>query len=264
MASGIEHAWTSLAHWLLAVALCLLGGRVVAVRLATTFLAGQLLGVGIQTVLGLEVDPVLAEAGVVLSVVLLAVQALAPRGRPDGLELLTVAGGLAHGLGVSSLIGVPPSFSGLEWLYSGLAVLGMDGLLLLAVVSITAALSCLARFDWCPAFKRALTYGLGAVGVATALTLVLIVPVDELEADPGGVGLPSLSLTPTGSGAAASRALAPQGLQDPVQVFVTIDPFETRLETLVRLRDFARRIAAEPDGVLEPAAQPRVKSSVLD
>ncbi len=261
--AGVDHFLGNWVHWTLALALCLFGGRETAIRLATAFAVGQLVAVALVSGAGVSLDPVLSEAGVLLSVILLAAQAL--RTPEDRTALIALAGvaGLVHGLGLSSMVTPPQSFAGIEWLYLALSVLGMDALLVGATLLITRIGAFVSRFPWSTVVPRSVAYGLGGVGVATALSLVLISPAEEAEAKPPGVGLPSLSLGQNAGAVPGSRALAPQGLQDPVQTFLTVDPFETRLETLVRLKDVASRIGLASETVLGIEDQQETKAAVL-
>jgi hypothetical protein len=261
--AGIDHFSSSWIHWTLALSLCLIGGPQSAVRLVTAFAAGQLGAIALNVVAGLSIDGTLAEVGVLLTVVLLAAHALKPVETRSGMLSLLFVGGLTHGLALASMVPPPPSFDGVEWLYFGLAVLGMDALLLVTSIVMSAVGSQFSRFSWTTFTAKALAYGLGGIGVAAALGLIVMSPTEEAEARPPGVGLPSLSLGQGGASSPGSRALAPQGLQDPIQTFLTIDPFETRLETLVRLRDVAERIGLAEDEVLEIDDQGEVQAAVL-
>ncbi len=264
--AGGDHFLGSWIHWALALAICLFGGRVAAVRLATAFAAGQIVSVALISWFGFVLEPALAETGVLLTVVLLAAQSLRPPLERGRTLALAAAGGLVHGMGLTSMVPPPPSFGEIEWLYLALAVLGMDALLVVAGVVISVIGSAMARLSWGSAAAKAVSYGLGGVGIAAALSLVLMSPAEEVEARPAGVGLPSLSLGPGSGGNAStpgSRALAPQGLDAPVQTFLTIEPFETRIETLVRLKDVAARIDLAPEGLLEIEDQTEVKTAIV-
>lgn len=258
---GIRHflvGWLHLGLWL---AITLLGGAGTTVRLATGFAASQLLAVGACVGVGLELPAVLAESALALAVALLAKEALQPAGERRQLVGLVVAAGFLHGLGLASLLPPPPSFVGLEWLYLGLTVIGMDSTLL-----VLGLISAWLRGLWANRrgsrrVSRPLSYALGSCAVAAALALILVEPASEAKAEEKRK-LPSLAAAEGGSAMPGSRRVAAQSSQAPIQSFLTIEAFEIRHEILVRLRDVADSVSPDSGEELEIEDQPAVKSAV--
>ena len=169
---GVRHfsgGWPHLAFWL---ALCLVGGAGNALRLVSAFTLGQLLAVGLSSLFGISLPPVLAEGAIAIAVVVLVSEALRPASQRRQLMALSAVTGLIHGLGLVSFFATPQSFVGVEWLYLSLSVLGMDATLLLLVMVGLASRRLVAGRSWAARLLRPVAYGLGAFGVAAALVLV--------------------------------------------------------------------------------------------
>ncbi len=256
---GMRHflrGWVHLALWL---AIALLSGSELALRWVTAFSGGQVVGVVASLLGAIEWPAALAEAAIAIAVVLLVREALTPSDGRRQLLAVCAAAGLMHGLGLVRLLPAPISFSGQEWLYLLLAVLGMDALFLVLVVIAPGFRYLISSRDAGRTLSWISAYGLGAFGVAASLFLVLVNPFAEAATTPKAE-LPNLPGSDVGSGMPGSRRVAVQGVETPMRSFLSIEPFEVRHQILFRLQDLARELALQPDAVLEIAAQPEVKS----
>ncbi|MEJ2086513.1 MAG: HupE/UreJ family protein, partial [Acidobacteriota bacterium] len=262
--AGIDHFFSNWFHPGFLLVICLVAARREALGLATAFSTGQLAAVLIGFWSGLALQAPLAEVGPLLAMVLLAAQALRSPDERTRSAVLVGAAGVLHGLGLGAMASIPISFAEVEWLFQALMILGMDAVLVAGCALVSPLLLLLVKTSSGRRATRALKYALGGVGLATALGLAVLHPVTEIEAQEKNASLPGLSM---GSGSAASvgsRALAPQGTGAPLQLFVSIAPFETRLETMIRLDDVLDRLDLDPDGVLPIESQDRAKAALLE
>jgi hypothetical protein len=259
----LDGGWHFLSGWLhlaLLLAMSLLGGARTSVRLATAFAAMQLVAVTASAALGWGVPAALAEGGLAVAVVLLAREGLRPpleRRQPAGIAAVA---GLVHGGGLVNLLPQGSSLGDTGWLYLVPAVVGMDATLLVFLLVAARIGRLVAGRSWSAALARGLSYGLGGAAVAGAVVSVLIGPPTEVEAKQSAVRLPTLSGAGTAARGPGSRALAPQGLQAPIQSYLTVEAFEVRHEILVRLRDLDDVLDLAAGGIIEIAEQAATRS----
>jgi hypothetical protein len=262
--AGASHFSGNGLHVLLGLALVLLGGLGVSVRLATSFSAGQLLAVAVSSVTGFQLGAPLAEIGVAVAVALLAREALRPPEERRQLPILAGVAGLVHGLGLMQLVPPSPGYDGSRFLFCGLVVLGMDATLLLAIMAGSGLRRILPRRLTSKGFATAVIYGVGVAAVALALGF----PAAVATTDPGerspGLQIPNLPIPEGASATPASRRVATPFPEAPLQSFVTVAPFEVRHEVLVRLRDLADRIGLEPSADVTIDAQEEIKWRIRD
>jgi hypothetical protein len=208
---GAEHAIDYGVHVALLVVLAVLKSA----TLIGWFGLGQL-GAVIVAAAGVRLEPALGELGVAIAVALLAREALREPNEQRDLAVLTLAAGAVHGLVLANLIDGAMALVGV--------ILGMDATL----VVLGAVLSrVVERIPW----QRGVTHGVGAAAVALGLGSFFMQP--PARSQEGSV-LPGLSGDLVNAG---SRRVAPSAPDAPVQTFLAIEAFETRLEVLVRLRD---------------------------
>lgn len=255
---GLRHFIDGWLHWGVWLTFVLLGGAGVAFRQVTAFSIGQTIGVVASLIAGLDLSPALAESGVAIALVLLVVQALRPAHERRQVLALCVVAGLAHGSGLAALLPTPTSFSGQEWLYSLLCVLGMDSVLLVLVMIAPGLRHLIPTRKSARGLLRVSAYGLGAFGIAAALFLVLINPFAEAGTTPRAE-IPRLPGSDSGAGLPGSRRVAAQVPQAPIQSFLSIEAFEVRHQVLFRLRDLGDEMDPSLGEVLEVDEQPAIK-----
>ena len=135
---GVDHFATSGVHLAFLLALCLVGGLASAIRLATAFAGGQILGILLRVWIGLSLEASLSETLVAVAVVLLARQAMLAPSERSPITALVLSSGLAHGAGVVALFA--PADGGSRLLHQSFVVLGMDAsLVLLAAPTVKLA-----------------------------------------------------------------------------------------------------------------------------
>ena len=261
---GVAHLADGWLHLALLLAICLLGGTPTALGLVTAFAGGQLLGVGVSAGLGTGLPSPLAEAGIALTVALLARDSLRLPSERRSMVGVAVAAGAVHGLGITNLMPTPSSFGDNGWLYSVLAVLGMDAALLVAALAARAIGGLVEGRSWSRSTAKVLGYGLGAGAVAAVLSLVLIQPTTAAESAANTGRLPSLAGGADNPSGKASQRVAPQNPDLPLQSFVAIEAFEVRHEILVRLRDITGLTGLLQAEYLEIEDQPGIKGRVVD
>jgi len=233
--AGARHMVGNWAHLAFLLAISLLGGALGAARLATGFAIGQLGAVAVAAVLG-PADPLLPEVLAAIAVALLAREALRASAPVARLVGLSAAGGLFHGVSLSSVLPTADA----TWSLLLLLVLGMDAVLLALALAVSWSARVIAR-RWQPTWTRAaLAYAAGTTAVATAAVLALEPPQLEVPLQDDGARLPGIgAMAGAGSATPGSRRLAPQVSDAPVQSFLAIEPFELRHEVLVRLAALA-------------------------
>ena len=264
--AGADHFVRHGLHWTFLAALLLLGGATRAARLAAVFAAGQLAGVAISAITGLQAPAMVAQVGLAAAVALLAAEALKPADERRQLAVLAAAAGLAHGLGLAGFIATPAGYDGPSWVFFALTIVGMDALLLLAAATAALLQRIVARPVPEPA-RTTIAYLAGAGAVA----LVLGFPASRLEAEAGpttpALQLPDLPIPEGGAASPASRRVAAQFPDAPIQSFITVAPFEVRHEVLVRLRDLLPEldieVGADGSGTVELNQLDAVKQRLL-
>ena len=246
VASGGTHILGHKVHLTFLLALCLLGGLVGSIRLATAFGAGQTVAVLVTLIVG-GVGPLVPEICAAMALVFLA-REIKRRGSTGGSSSdgssrkrvlgLVAAAGLFHGLSLTAVLpGVGPS--GAMWSYLLLLVLGMDAALLVSSLAVNWFGELVAR-RWRPAWLRtAFSYGIGGLGVAAVLVLATEGSGESWGSETASERLPGIGAMASSSAMPGSRRVAPQVSDAPVQSFLAIQPFEIRHEVLVRLADVA-------------------------
>jgi hypothetical protein len=262
--AGATHFLGGWSHWAFALAIGLLGGTKIPMRVTSAFFLGQLLAVILWASLGVSLAPALAEGGVAIGAVLLAKQVLRTTAGPGELLSLGAAAGLAHGLGLGRMLSVPRSFESLEGLYAGLAVLGMDLTLLGVVVGLVWARERIVGWSLSPALTRGLAYVAGSVAVAAALIWVLASTAIEAETPRVAAAsqLPAQIGDGSSVGGPGSRRVAASGSQAPIQSFISVEAFEIRNEILVRVADLASELGLTRGETIAVETQPDVKQAV--
>jgi hypothetical protein len=246
-----------------ALVLALLGGAGGSVRWVSGFSIGQVLGLLTTGVLGVSLSSALAEGGLAIGVVLLANELLKPPESRQQILVLSLIVGAIHGSGLSVLMSPPTSFAGLEWLYLLLAILAMDSVLLILGLMAAAIARRVHVLPWGRSVTRGLAYGVGALGVATMFAL-LASPAVEADAGTELARLPGVPGSESSSGAPGSRRVAAQGVQAPIQSFLSIEAFEVRHQILVRLRDLRAAMALASVQVLDIETQPEIKERLQE
>jgi hypothetical protein len=147
-------------------------------------------------------------------------------------------------------------------LYYGLAVLGMDAVLLLAIMVGSALSRFVPQRLSRGAFATVAVYSVGVGAIALALGFPAGGTGTAARQAPTGLQLPDLPIPEGAAATPASKRLATPFPDATLQSFVTVAAFEVRHEVLVRLRDIAERIGLEPSGELAVDAQEEVKRQV--
>jgi hypothetical protein len=252
-------------HWVhvaFLLAICLLGGVLGSVRLATAFAAGQVAAVLLTALLGRAVDPLVPEICAAIAVAFLARESLREDSPVPRLVGLSAGAGLFHGLSLASVL--PAAGAGeAVWSYLLLIVLGMDAVLL-TLASAVNWLSQLAAHTWRPAwFRTAVTYALGGIAVTAALVLATERRGAEEAAEAASARLPGIGAMASTSATPGSRRVAPQVSDAPVQSFLAIEAFEIRHEILVRLADVAAQVGLRGGAeIVEVQEQAKVAEQV--
>ncbi len=237
--SGVRHAVTQPALLLLILALASFGGAGRAVMLATAFAAGQIGGLGVAILAGGGLPHAAAAICVAVAVVYLAHQARRPEHDRRRLGGLATASGIFHGLAVASL----PAVGGV-WRDGLVFVVGMDAAMLVLAIVVALMASRLLRT---PAANTLL----GGAAVTMALVLLVMGPEPAVTAATSPI-LPVAS-GPGATGAGRSGRVAPAQADAPLQCFVSVEPFEVRLEALLRIRDLTD-LAGDSLGVADQDA----------
>ncbi len=249
VAIGATHGLTSWAQWLLMLALTLAAGR--GGFKALFWLAGGHALALVITDLGPFAVPLdLAEISVFLAALVLARQALLvpeSRGRVGPLLLIV---GAVHGAAYATVVPAD-RLAALLGFSMGTLALAAGQLAVLAVLA--------RRWDREP-LRAALGVATGGVAVAVVLVSLLhgSVGAESLRAanPPDLAAFVMPDVAPVGT---SGRPAPPRTLEDPVAVFMTIEPYEVRLEYLVRVSD----LAGLGDTVTVVAQQPLV-NQLLD
>jgi hypothetical protein len=270
--AGATHFFSHPAHAVFLLSLLLLGTLGSALRLATAFTAAQLVAVGLHALTGATLSSAFAELGVLVAAAVLAYAAMRPADDRKQLVAVAAGAGLIHGLGVSAAAwSASQMVLGSTSLAATLVVLGLDAALLLSI----AILAPLAQLAWRrfssqhPSPKRCpapIAYAVGIAAISLAFVAPLPMTQDAVAEARTGTQLADLTMPGTSgaSGAAASRRLAARGPDRALQTFLSIEAFETRHETLVRLRDLAGRLDLDAEGMLAIDRQEAVKERVLE
>ena len=254
------------AHIALLLAACLFGS-VGGLRLSGTFTVGQVAGLGVSAVLGIQATAGLAEVGVAVAGGILARQALlAPEDRRQ-LAALAGAAGAVHGLGLAAVLAPPASYPFAPFGWSLMAVIGMDAALVVGVVAVSAAARALARQPALPEADSPRVPTAFAYGVAIgAFAVAMVPPAGGPTGDGGSEGLQLSRLPVPAAGVALGNTgrVAAQFPDAVIQTFVAIDAFEVRRETLVRVAGVAGELGLAPGTEIPVAAQQAIRDRVTD
>ncbi|MEE9562787.1 MAG: HupE/UreJ family protein, partial [Thermoanaerobaculia bacterium] len=259
---GVNHFFDDWVHVAFLLAVCLLGGARVGVRLATAFLLGQMGAVIFGALLGVGLEAPLAEMGVALAAVLLAREALRSPDSRKQLTVLAVCAGFAHGLGIQNLVLLGGQDANPSVLYLLLVALGIDTALLISVMVVSGA-SHLAR-SWSPParFSTAAVYGTAGLAFALAISALINGP-SLASTDPDGrLQFPSMLTSSGGRALPGSSRVASNTPNAAIQSFVAIEAFEVRHEILVRLKDVAESVGRSPGREVGIEDQSDVKERV--
>lgn len=267
----VAGAWHALhpAHVALLLALCLFGSAQ-GLRLAGLFTTGQVAGVIVFAAAGTQAGAGLAELAVAVAAGVLARQALLEPGARRQLGALAVAGGVAHGLGVAGIVAPPTTFAFATATWSLMVVLGMDAALVLGVIVILAAVHAIRRPTVttggegqgaearpAPAFA---VYAVAVGAFAVALIPPAGDPADAAESE--GLRLSRLPVPAAGVALGNTGRVAAQFPDAVIQTFVSIEAFEVRRETLVRVAGMAAELGLAVDGEIAVEAQQAVRDRV--
>jgi hypothetical protein len=254
--SGLKHIVTQWFHLAFVFVIALAGRWRDAVKWVTVFLVAQIAGILIASFWSGNLQGGFGELGLVVAVLLMAAENL--KSAPDLRKITLFAGlaGLWHGVGMNALL---PEAS---WAHVLGAVVGMDGALL--VLSGIGAMLVERALRSMPGVKKVLVYGTASATVCMALVLF-----PHMRSSMAGTRAVASTL-PAGPAQAndtpASRAVAPQNRNTPLQSFVSIGAFEVRHEVLMRWRDLAYLIdpAHSRSSVIDPVVQPEIKMRISD
>jgi hypothetical protein len=261
---GADHFFANGVHVAFAVALVLLGGLAISVRLATAFAVGQLVAVVVFSISGLQLGAPLAEIGVAAAVALLAREALRPSAERRQLAVLAAGAGLVHGLGLAQLVSPPADHAGSTIVYYGLVVVGMDAILLLTSMVGSGLRGLVPQLQSRRRLATVVAYGAGVGAIALALGFPATDSRAAARETPTGIQLPNLPIPEGAAGTPASRRVATPFPDAALQSFVTVAPFEVRHEVLVRLQGIAEWIDLDASGDVAVDAQDEVKRRVHD
>ncbi len=259
---GAGHFFRGWVHLAFLLVLCLLGSARVGVRLATAFLLAQVVSVVFGRLSGIQLEAPLAEIGVAVASVLLAREALRPPESRTQLTVLAACAGVAHGLGIGSIVSLSGQDGDPSVLYLLLLVLGMDAALLISV-TVVSGIGRLVPGRLARASKVAV-YVVAGVAFALAIGAVINGPTAEAEGADRQLRLPSM-LTPSGTAAIpGSRRIASNNPDAAIQSFLAVEAFEIRHEILVRLRDVAELVGLDPGPELGVETQSEVKERIRE
>jgi hypothetical protein len=239
---GIRHATEYGAHLALLLAIVALGD----LALATRFGAGQL-AAAIAVGAGIGIDPRLGEILLAVGAAVMANAVLRPGADSSALRVVALLAGSGHGLGWLS---VSPGIG-----TALLAALGLDA------VMVGLAAAAIFTFRRVPG-RAAMAYAAGVLAVAFGLAAWSSPAAWSVEPVLDASRLPTAQ--DEGSGASASRRLAPQAQETPVQSFVAVGAFEVRNEVLLRARDLAATLGLEARDEIPIAAQPDIKAAAAE
>lgn len=265
--AGVSHAAFSWIHLLFIIALGLLGGVGRTIRLVSFLTAGQLVGL-LAAGLFSGITSAAAQIGFIIGTVVIARQALEPDEDRRATWITAALAGLFHGLGLTALLGNDLGDGGAGLLSLLLAVLGMDAAHLVLGVAVTALLAPIAAHFEPARPRRAMAYGVGAIGVALAVTLAIQGGAVQTDASTSSLVMPSDPEAGLTAATPGSRRVAPTAPNASVQSFLSVEPFEVRHEVMLRLAGLVDELSLDPTATLEideqPAIVDRLAQLVLD
>ena len=233
---GADHFASNGVHLAFLLALCLLGGAKLAIRLATAFLSGQMVAVVFSVLIGIQLEAPLAEIGIAIAAALLAREALRPSDDRKQLTAVAACAGLVHGLGIPNLVAQPALDGGPSVLFFLLVVLGMDAALLISAMVVSGLGHLVPSRLASPPIYTAAVYGIAGLSFALAISASVNGPTVAAKDSERKLELPSGPSSPGGA-APGSRRVAASTPDAALQSFLAIEAFEVRLEILVRPKD---------------------------
>jgi hypothetical protein len=262
--SGIRHFFGGWVYLAFLLALCLLGGPRVGIRLATAFFSAQVGAVVLGSLLGIRIGTPVASLGIAVAALLLAREAMRPTEERRQLAGLAALAGVVHGLGIVAVASLPSENGGPGILDPLLFVLGMDAALLISTTVVSGVGRVipgrLARAPW-PGMAAV---GVGGVAFAAAFAAQAGGPSADATDAVRRLQLPGI-LSPSGGAAPpGSRRVTLNAPDAPVQCFLAVEAFEIRQETLVRLKDVADLIGLESRRELGVEDQAAVKERLRE
>ncbi len=264
VARGLRHLVGGPNHSLLIIALVLLASVAQTPRLLVALVLGHAASLVLADLGVLVVPPLLAETLCAVAAVLAAnAIALGRRGARPFVALVFLVG-VFHGLGFARLVaeGGVTGAGAIQALFA--LNLGLDvGLALLAAL-VAGALAATRKSGRFGGARSLAAYAVGisaaAIGISAFMDAVeparsgqenspSRIDASQLEAPFGAGG---------GAGMPAGSTTRPLGqLQDPVAIFLAIEPYEVRLEVLLRVTDLGglSQLEAIEGQMIEPDAQ---------
>ena len=239
--SGVNLFLNDWVYLAFVVALCLLGGVRVTVRLLTVFLVAQVAGVVFGSFSGVQLAAPLAQIGVALAAVLLATEVLRP---PDGrnqLGAIAIVAGVVHGLGLHSLVSAAGA-DGPSVLYLFLAAVGLDAALLVSALLVSAIGRFASRRLAHQRYAKVAAYGTAGVAFALALSAMVDGPTTPAKNSERQLELPRMMAASGGAALPGSRRVASNTPDAAIQSFLAVEAFDVRHEVLVRLADVTELI----------------------
>lgn len=261
--AGASHAAFSWLHLLFLVVIALIGGPRRTVALVTAFALGQITGVLFANFVA-GIGAAAAQIAVAVGIVIIARQLLEPdedRGRIWAPIALV---GLAHGLGLTALLGSDLGDGETGIVTGFIAVLGMDAVHLVAGIALTAVLATLVPRGEPSRIRHSMAYGIGATGVALAIGLAMQGGVIPTDASASLIQMPADSPTNASSATAGSRRVAPSAPNASIQSFLSVEPFEVRHEVMLRLAGLADELDLDLGGTLEIETQQAVTDRLAE
>jgi hypothetical protein len=254
--AGGAHTILSPLHLVFLLVLGLMQEQRRTLRLVSAFALGQIIGVLASGAVG--ASAAVSEVAFAVGIVVIARQVLQPEERRRRLSILAALVGLSHGIGLASMLTGDLGEEGTGLVSLVCASLGVDAVHIVIGVAATALLT---RFPVGPAEKgagRALPYAAGAFGVAAALTVALQGGAVETGPAAASLAMPADTGPTAGAGTPGSRRLAPATPNTAVSSFLSVEPFETRHEVMLRLAGLTEELGLDSDAILEIGDQPAV------
>jgi len=248
--AGASHAAFSWFHLLFLITLGLLGRYHRTIRLVTALALGQVTGV-LAADLFVGIPGAAAQIVFTIGVVVMARQVLEPDEDRRRLWVPAALAGFAHGLGLAAMLGNDLGQGGAGLVNLLLAVLGMDAVHLVIGIALTTLLSTIAERPEPAPFRRLMSYGVGAAGVAMAMALAVQGGAVQTDATAAPVIMPEATATGGPTGAQGSRRVAPSAPNAPIQSFLSVEPFEVRHEVMVQLIGMVDELDLDPGSTLE-------------
>jgi len=261
--AGATHAAFSWLHFLFLVVLALIGGPRRTVALVTAFALGQITGVLFADFV-VGIGAAAAQITFAVGIVIIARQLLEPDENRGRLWAPIALVGLAHGLGLTALLGSDLGDGEIGIVTGILAVLGMDAVHLVAGIALTAVLATLVPRGESSRIRRSMAYGIGATGVALAIGLAMQGGMAQTDASASLIQMPADSPTNASSATGGSRRVAPSAPNASIQSFLSVEPFEVRHEVMLRLAGLADELDLDRGGTQEIETQQALADRLVE